>query len=89
MAANCAGIIGAQLFRSDDRPYYDRGWSIITGLMSFTLALVILLLALYRHSNRKMQKAGATRQEEAMEGSKDTEVGGQHVRVARQKPYNY
>lgn len=63
MAANCAGIVGAQLFRSDDLPYYHRGWSVIAGLMSFTLALAIILIVLYYQSNANMKKSGIVAEE--------------------------
>ncbi|VTT56562.1 unnamed protein product, partial [Fusarium fujikuroi] len=43
MAANCAGIVGGQLFRSDDFPYYHRGWTIIAVLMSIALSAFLLV----------------------------------------------
>jgi hypothetical protein len=56
MSANCAGIVGAQLFRSDDLPCYNRGWSVIAALMSLTLTLVIVLLGWYHWLNSQMKK---------------------------------
>ena len=58
MAANCAGIVGGQLFRSDDLPYYHRGWNIAVAFMSLSVALVIGLLILYAVANRRMKKSG-------------------------------
>lgn len=56
MSANCAGIVGAQLFRSDDLPYYERGWSIVAALLSLTLALVAVLLIWYHRLNSQKEK---------------------------------
>jgi hypothetical protein len=42
MGANSAGIYGAQLFRSDDRPLYRRGFSVNIGILTFGLSLAIL-----------------------------------------------
>ena len=58
MAANCAGIVGGQLFRSDDLPYYHRGWNIAVSFMSLSVALVVGLLILYVVANRRMKKSG-------------------------------
>jgi hypothetical protein len=58
MAANCAGIVGGQLFRSDDLPYYHRGWTIIAVLMSIALSVVISLLILYWQANRHLASGG-------------------------------
>lgn len=37
MGANLAGIIGAQLFRQEDRPYYPKGWMAILILITFAM----------------------------------------------------
>ncbi|EPE02158.1 alternative sulfate transporter [Ophiostoma piceae UAMH 11346] len=42
MAANTAGIYGAQIFRQDDKPKYRRGFSINLGVLAFGLAMAIL-----------------------------------------------
>ena len=42
MAANTAGIYGAQIFRQDDKPKYRRGFSINLGVLAVGLALAIL-----------------------------------------------
>jgi hypothetical protein len=41
MGANIAGIYGAQIFRADDRPLYQRGFSIAIAVLAFGLALAI------------------------------------------------
>ena len=57
MGANCAGIVGGELFRSDDKPYYHRGWNIIAAFMSLALALAISLVITYALLNKRMKKA--------------------------------
>ncbi|KAF4969314.1 hypothetical protein FSARC_3469 [Fusarium sarcochroum] len=68
MAANCAGIVGGQLFRSDDLPYYHRGWSVIVGLMSTALFSASILAVLYWRANVSLRKSGTENgsMEEAM-----------------------
>ncbi|KIW69924.1 hypothetical protein PV04_02239 [Phialophora macrospora] len=41
MGANIAGIYGAQIFRSDDRPRYRRAFSVNIGVLALGLALAI------------------------------------------------
>ncbi|KAH7041593.1 alternative sulfate transporter [Microdochium trichocladiopsis] len=100
MAANCAGIVGGQLFRSDDLPFYHRGWSIIAAFMSLGLICVGTLVAMYHFLNRKI---AAYNQGQVIEGgslrvhdsSNDVELGadaalGGGGKGARQiKLYNY
>jgi hypothetical protein len=52
MAANCGGLVGAQLFRSDDKPYYHRGWTVIASFASLSLVLVSVLIVQYALSNK-------------------------------------
>ncbi|RGP71244.1 alternative sulfate transporter [Fusarium longipes] len=42
MSANIGAIYGAQLFQSDDKPLYRRGFSINIGLLAFGLTLATL-----------------------------------------------
>ncbi|KAH6653356.1 hypothetical protein BKA67DRAFT_593295 [Truncatella angustata] len=42
MGANVAGIYGAQIFRSDDRPLYSRGFSIAISVLCVGLILAII-----------------------------------------------
>lgn len=39
MNANIAGIYGAQIFRSDDKPLYRRGFSVAIAILSFGFVL--------------------------------------------------
>ncbi|KAJ9156231.1 Alternative sulfate transporter [Pleurostoma richardsiae] len=57
MAANCAGIVGGQLFRSDDLPFYHRGWTIAVAFMAFSLLLVICLVCMYAYSNVQIKRS--------------------------------
>lgn len=41
MGANIAGIYGAQIFRSDDKPLYRRGFGINIAVLSVGLALAV------------------------------------------------
>ncbi|SPO01844.1 related to nicotinamide mononucleotide permease [Cephalotrichum gorgonifer] len=45
MGANIAGIYGAQIFRSDDKPRYRRGFSINIGVLTLGLTLAIIRYA--------------------------------------------
>lgn len=42
MGANIAGIYGAQIFRSDDKPRYRRGFSINIGVLTFGLVIAVV-----------------------------------------------
>ncbi len=42
MGANIAGIYGAQIFRSDDRPKYRRGFSINIAIISVAICLAVV-----------------------------------------------
>ncbi|RDW87036.1 Alternative sulfate transporter [Aspergillus mulundensis] len=42
MGANIAGIYGAQIFRSDDKPLYRRGFSVAISVLAFGLLLAIV-----------------------------------------------
>jgi len=69
MAANCAGIVGGQLFRSDDLPFYHRGWTIAVSFMAFALVMVIGLVIMYAVSNIRIKRtigASETKDEEGV-----------------------
>lgn len=51
MGANIAGIYGAQIFRSDDRPRYRRAFSVNCAILS-----VGLLLAIVRYIDDKLRR---------------------------------
>lgn len=86
MSANTAGIIGGQLFRSDDLPYYHRGWTVIVCLMSLTLSLAIFLLVLYFFSNRKIKKENKNLLEQP---SSDTTIKNNSAGPVQRVPYNF
>ncbi|RYP84720.1 hypothetical protein DL770_005172 [Monosporascus sp. CRB-9-2] len=56
MGINLSLIAGAQIFRSDDRPLYYRGRTIIVGVISLGVASTCVLLVLYALSNRRILK---------------------------------
>lgn len=56
MSANTSGIVGSQLFQSQDGPYYPIGWSIIIALVSVSLTATVVANAQYRLLNRKLRK---------------------------------
>lgn len=59
MSANCAGLIGSQLFRSDDAPNYPRGWTVIIALSAVAVVLSIVAnLQYYIGNGRKLQRSG-------------------------------
>lgn len=59
MSANCAGLIGSQLFRADDAPYYPRGWTVIVALSATAVVLsVVANLQYYIGNGRKLKRSG-------------------------------
>lgn len=59
MSANCAGLIGSQLFRADDAPFYPRGWTVIVALSAVAVVCsVIANLQYYLGNDRKLQRSG-------------------------------
>ncbi|KAI9374311.1 major facilitator superfamily domain-containing protein [Aspergillus egyptiacus] len=58
MAANCAGISGSQIFRTEDRPLYHRGLTAICALAaaSWVLALALNLQNYIMHRRRKAKE---------------------------------
>lgn len=57
MGANIAGIYGAQIFRSDDKPLYRRGFGIDIAVLTVGVALAVI-----RYSDGWIQKRRAARQ---------------------------
>lgn len=82
MAANCAGIVGGQLFRSDDLPYYHRGWTIAVAFMAFSVAVTLALLVMYAVANRKTKK-------QVNEIGGDVDKDGHPVESPAVKLYNF
>lgn len=72
MAANCAGIVGGQLFRSDDLPYYHRGWTIIICFLSLGLGLVIFSIVQYGFTN-KIRGGAVIKKADCLEDSQGSE----------------
>ncbi|RYP18295.1 hypothetical protein DL765_004015 [Monosporascus sp. GIB2] len=56
MGINVSLMVGAQIFRSDDRPLYYRGRTILVGVISLAVASTCALLVLYTLSNRRISK---------------------------------
>lgn len=56
MNANIAGIYGAQIYRSDDKPLYRRAFGSAIGVLSASLFLAIL-----RYADSLWQKRRARR----------------------------
>ncbi|KAL4863348.1 hypothetical protein BDV12DRAFT_202192 [Aspergillus spectabilis] len=61
MAANCAGISGSQIFRTDDRPLYHTGLTAICILAgaSWLLAFALNLQSYFLNQRRKSKEAPA------------------------------
>ncbi|KAL4747392.1 hypothetical protein BDW72DRAFT_209644 [Aspergillus terricola var. indicus] len=56
MNANIAGIYGAQIFRSDDKPLYRRGFSVAISVLAVGLVLAIVrYVDTIIHRRRKLQ----------------------------------
>lgn len=59
MAANCAGIYGAQIFRQDDWPRYRRAFIVCIAVLSFGLVCAIVrYIDGLRRRERNVQPAG-------------------------------
>ncbi|KAH7123254.1 major facilitator superfamily domain-containing protein [Dactylonectria estremocensis] len=59
MAANCSGLIGKQLFRSEDAPLYPKGFTIIVGITAAAVVLsMIANLQYYLGNGRKLARSG-------------------------------
>ncbi|ERS97610.1 MFS transporter [Sporothrix schenckii 1099-18] len=89
MAANCAGIVGGQLFRSDDLPYYHRGWTIAVAFMAFSVAVTLALLVLYALANRQLKKEVGGGDGVAGVDASHVDKDGQPIASPVVKLYNY
>ncbi|CAG9984587.1 unnamed protein product [Clonostachys byssicola] len=59
MSANCAGIVGGQLFRSEDKPLYRNGWTVIVCLSAASVAFALVANVVYYIGNqRKLRRFG-------------------------------
>ena len=62
MSANTSGIIGSQLFQSQDAPFYPIGWSAIIALISVALLSGAATNAQYWFLNRRQLNKGKAAQ---------------------------
>ncbi|KAM0541665.1 hypothetical protein ACHAPJ_013140 [Fusarium lateritium] len=59
MAANCSGLVGSQIFRSEDLPIYRRGWTVIACLSSAAVFFSLWAnLQYYLGNGRKLRRSG-------------------------------
>ena len=59
MSANCAGIVGKQLFRSEDAPNYPIGFGVIMALTAVAVVLsCVANLQYYFCNGRKLARSG-------------------------------
>jgi hypothetical protein len=78
MNANIAGIYGAQIFRSDDRPLYRRGFSVAIAVLA-----VGLTLAIFRWADDKLRRRRKVNQ---LEISSSDQASSEEVKVAVSRP---
>ncbi|KAH9896383.1 MFS general substrate transporter [Xylariomycetidae sp. FL2044] len=57
MAANCGGLIGAQVFRSEDAPVYQKAFTIVLALAAACITVLLAQLTGYLYSNRKTDRS--------------------------------
>lgn len=55
MCANLAGIIGNNLFRSSDAPWFAHGWSAIAGLVGTAFFMSLVTNLQYYILNRRLR----------------------------------
>ena len=65
MAANGGGLIGAQIFRTEDAPLYRRAFTIVVSLAVGCMALILSQLGWYIYSNWRIDKRNPTERREA------------------------
>lgn len=75
MGANTAGIYGAQIFRSDDKPKYRRGFSIAIAILAFGLFLAILRYLDSLRQKRKAKKAAEVLDSPALDNTTTASSG--------------
>ena len=81
MGANIAGIYGAQIFRSEDKPLYIRGFSINLGIISMAIVLAIVRL-IDDHIRRRRNKRSEL-DEVSSDGAQVVAVDGDLKAAAR------
>lgn len=55
MCANLAGIIGNNLFRLEDAPFFPHGWGAICGVVGTALGMSLITNAQYYLLNRRLR----------------------------------
>ncbi|KAM7205756.1 Major facilitator superfamily domain containing protein [Naviculisporaceae sp. PSN 640] len=80
MGANIAGIYGAQIFRSEDKPLYLRGFSINLAIISTAIFLAIVRTVddLIRGKRRKNKDLDGSSSDNAQTIEVDEELKGAH-----------
>ena len=73
MAANCAGIAGSQIFRTEDAPKYIRGLTTIIGLAAGGWILIVLQMVWYRFKSNNLENSGAKSLESDRSEERDLE----------------
>ena len=73
MAANCAGIAGSQIFRTEDAPKYIRGLTTIIGLAAGGWVLIVLQMIGYWLKPKNLKNSGANSVGSEKEGERDVE----------------
>ena len=84
MGANIAGIYGAQIFRSEDKPFYRRGFSVAIAVLSVGLLLAIVRLVddhIRRRRNKRIQPEVSASSDNEGEGKQVLGLPGQTVVV--------
>jgi len=66
MSANCAGIVGGQLFQAKDGPKYRTGWTVIVCLLSLSIVFAIFNIVQYRVSNIRIDTGKDKRSRDAL-----------------------
>lgn len=56
MCANLAGIIGNNLFRAEDAPWFPHGWGAICGCVGTALGMSLVTNAQYYFLNRRLRR---------------------------------
>lgn len=79
MGANIAGIYGAQIFRSDDKPKYRRGFTI--GICVLASGIVLAIIRYLDTVIRRKRTAGRLEAPEAS-SSEDGNIGDEKIAPA-------
>jgi hypothetical protein len=66
MSANCAGIVGSQLFQAKDAPNYRTGWTVIVCLLSLGIVFATFNIIQYRISNKRIDADNDRRNRDAL-----------------------